>query len=109
MRLAPGKTESKEPGYSIAEVKKKLETTYRRVIVLKADGTYDETFANRTNHGDWTRAGDELILNDTDSNGVPILPKLQKKKKYRLADGGREIITEDFGGHGLELVFTKKP
>jgi hypothetical protein len=108
IRLAAGKTESTAKGYSLAEVKQKLQSTYRRELTLNGDGTYSEKFAGRTNRGDWTRSGDVLRLNDTDSNGVAILPALQKAKEYRLVDGGREIVTDEYSAYGLELVFTKK-
>ena len=78
VRLAGGKQQSTPPGY-LADMKQQLQTTYRRELVLNADNTYAETFGKRTNRGNWTSSGDVLTLNDTDSNGVAIQPRLKRK------------------------------
>jgi hypothetical protein len=108
VRVAPGKTESTDPAYTVAAVKKELESKNKRALTLNSDGTYTEIFGRGVQRGNWRVDGDKLILKDTESNGNPIYHGLQHEKIYRLAEGGREIITDEYKTYGLEFVLKKK-
>jgi len=107
-RLLPGKTGSTQPGYSLEAVRNKLQTSYERTLTLNNDGTYLETFGKGTNRGQWRSEGDKLILRSTETNGIQVLQQLQSDKNYRLTNGGKEIITDEFAAYGLETFFVRK-
>src|SRR5262249_4826370 len=108
VRVAAGKTESTDPAYTLEAVKKDLESKNKRSLALNPDGTYTETFGRGVQRGNWRVTGEKLILKDTESNGNPIYHGLQHEKIYQLADGGREIITDEYRTYGLEFFLRKK-
>ncbi len=87
VRLVEGKEESGEPGYSLAEVEARLAEA-PRMLVLRDDGRFEWRSGDTLNEGDWRAKGDTLILRDDVSNGVRVLPALQKDRRWRIGEGG---------------------
>ena len=103
-RLIEGKRESTDPGYSLAEVKAKLQQN-PRILTLKPDGRYRLQSADFVEEGTWKVEETVLLLRGDTSNGIAIRPALQEDRRWRLADNG-EIVNEGAYGHyNLEEVY----
>ena len=61
VRLQEGKQESTDPGYSLSDVRAKLQAE-PRTIVLQADGHYEMRNADFVETGKWRVKGDTLFL-----------------------------------------------
>jgi hypothetical protein len=104
VRLIEGKQESTDPGYSLAEVKAKLQQN-PRTLAFNSDGRYRLQSAEFVEEGTWTVEDDLIVLRGDTSNGISIRPALQKDRRWRLGDNG-EIVNEGAYGHyNLEEVY----
>lgn len=107
IRLKEGKEESKEPGYSLTEVRDRL-AKEPRTLTLRADKRFVMRTGDRSNEGAWRVEGDTLILRDDTSNGVFIQEVLRKDRVFRIGPGG-EIINEGvYSRYNLDEVFVRK-
>jgi len=104
VRLIEGKQESTDPGYSLAEVKAKLQQN-PRTLALNSDGRYRLQSAEFVEEGTWKVEESVLLLRGDTSNGIAIRPTLQEDRRCRLA-GNSEIVNEgSYGHYNLEEVY----
>lgn len=103
-RQAAGKPESTQPGYTLGDIRQKLEDNPRTLTLLR-NGRYSKD--NGANEGTWRVEGGTLILHDDRSQGVRIQPALQVERKWRIGSGGEIISTSDYGAYNVELVYRR--
>ena len=107
VRIMQGKEESKEKGYSLAEVQARLEKE-PRTLVLEPGGRYIMRFGTGANEGDWRVEGDALILRDDIANGVRVQAPLRVDRRLRIASNGEIIDHRMYGHYTIEMVFRRK-
>ena len=104
VRLIEGRQESTEPGYSLAEVKAKLQQN-PRTLALNSDGRYRLQSADFVEEGTWKVEESVLLLRGDTSNGIAIQPALQEDRRWRVTKSG-EIVNEGaYGQYNLEEVY----
>jgi len=107
VRLIEGKRESSQPGYSLAEVRARLQKE-PSTLTLQSNGRYQWQSSDFVNEGNWRTEGDTLILRDDISNSVRIQPALQKDRRWRIGESG-EIINEGaYSYYNLEEFYTRE-
>ena len=104
VRLIAGKQESTDPGYSLAEVKAKLQQN-PRTLALNSDGRYRLQSAEFVEEGTWTVEDDIIVLRGDTSNGISIRPALQKDRRCRLADNGEIVNEGSYSYYNLEEFY----
>jgi len=107
VRLQQGKQESSEPGYTLTDVRAKLQAE-PRTITLKPDRRYEMRNADFFEMGDWRVEGETLFLRADISNGVRIQPALQKDRTFQLSPLGKIIDDSSYGHYNLELVYERE-
>ena len=104
VRLIEGKAESTEPGYSLAEVKAKLEQN-PRTLTLDTGGRYRLQSPDFVEEGTWKVEEGVLLLRGDTSNGIAIQPSLQKDRRWRVAESGEIVNEGSYGHYNLEEVY----
>ena len=107
VRLMPGKAESTERGYTLAEVSQRLRDE-PRTLSLRRDGRYALRRGNDINEGNWRVEGKTLILHDDTSNGNPIVRELQMQRRLDIGDGGEIIDRDAYSYYNLEEFYTRQ-
>ncbi|GMU91323.1 MAG: hypothetical protein AMXMBFR4_03810 [Candidatus Hydrogenedentota bacterium] len=107
VRLVPGKTESTERGYTLAEVRERL-ADKPRTLSLRRDGRYVLRQGDSTNEGNWRVEGKTLVLHDDTSNGNPIVRELQMQRRLDLGEGGEIIDRDAYSYYNLEEFYTRQ-
>jgi hypothetical protein len=107
VRLIEGRQESTDPGYSLAEVRARLQKE-PSTLTLQSNGRYRWQNGNFVNEGNWRVEGDALILRDDISNGVRVQPALQKDRRWRIGESGEIVNEGSYGYYNLEEVYVRE-
>lgn len=107
VRLVPGKAESTERGYTLAEARGRLQDK-PRTLSLRRDGRYVLRQGDNTNEGNWRVEGKTLVLHDDTSNGNPIVRELQMQRRLEIGDGGEIIDRDAYRYYNLEEFYTRQ-
>ena len=106
-RVAPGREESREPGYSLAEMTAKLQDAPQSLKLLPG-GRYIWNTGSGVNEGAWRVEGQTIILRDDISRGIRILPALQTDRKWLLGPDGEIINDSTFSRYNIEIVYRRR-
>jgi len=107
VRVREGEQESNEPGYTLAEVRAKLEKS-PRLLTLHSDGRYMLRRGDSTNEGTWRVEEDTVILLDDTSNGVHIQEGLRREKRLQIEPNGDLVDKGTYGYYNLETVYARQ-
>ncbi len=106
-RVAPGREESREPGYSLAEMTAKLQAAPQSINLLPG-GRYTWNTGSGVNEGSWRVEGKTIILRDDISRGIRIQPSLQTDLEWRLGPDGEIINDSTFSRYNIEIVYRRR-
>ncbi len=106
-RVAPGREESRERGYSLAEMTAKLQATPQSLTLLPG-GRYNWNTGSGINEGSWRVEGETIVLRDDISHGIRIQPPLQTDRQWRLGPGGEIINDSTFSRYNIEIVYRRR-
>lgn len=104
VRLIEGKQESSDPGYSLAEVKAKLQQN-PRTLALNAGGRYRLQSPDFVEEGTWKVEEGVLLLRGDTSNGIAIQPALQKDRRWRVTESGEIVNEGSYSHYNLEEFY----
>lgn len=106
-RLAEGREESALPGYSLAEMRERLEASPQS-LVLNRGGRFIRRTVSGVDEGAWRVEGDRLVLREDTSRGIRIQPSLQVERNWRLGPGGEIVDEGTFRAYNIEIVYRRR-
>ena len=106
-RVAAGKEESRERGYSLTEMKAKLQASPQSIKLLPG-GRYTWNTGSGVNEGSWRVEGETIVFRDDISRGIRIQPLLQTDRQWRLGPGGEIINDATFSRYNIEIVYRRR-
>ncbi len=106
-RVMEGREQSRERGYSLDEMKAKLQASPQSIKLLPG-GRYTWNTGSGVNEGAWRVEGETIILRDDISHGIRIQPALQNDRKWRLGPGGEIINDSTFSRYNIEIVYRRR-
>ncbi len=106
-QVAPGREESRERGYSLAEMTAKLQASPQSLKLLPG-GRYNWNTGSGVNEGTWRVEGQMIVFRDDISRGIRILPALQTDRQWRLGPDGEIINDSTFSRYNIEIVYRRR-
>lgn len=107
VRVAAGLEESRERGYSLSEMKAKLDSAPQK-LELRRGGRFIWHTGAGVNEGTWQIQGETIIIRDDISRGIRIHPSLQTDRIWRFEPG--RVIVDDytFSRYNIEIVYRRR-
>lgn len=106
-RVAEGKTESRDPGYSLAEVQAKLRAAPQS-LKIHPGGRFTWNTGHGVNEGTWRLDEKTLLIREDSSRGITIQPSLRSDRSWRLGPGGEIIDDRTFSRYNIEIVYRRR-